>query len=149
MERDLRPFVRPVSKDVFLTLLSVCSNVASLNLCTAVMQQERLRGLILYLPAAIIPFYIYNKVYTPRRCTLFAYIGVVAYPYIEAMRQPEHRDKHGEIHYSHVFFVSIIYADCGVLINQTSDISLQTSNVNGQQGRVGQALCVSLSLKKI
>ena len=32
----------------------------------------------------------------------------VAYPYIEAMRQPEHRDKHGEIHYSHVFFVSII-----------------------------------------
>ena len=118
MERDLRPFVRPVSKDVFLTLLSVCSNVASLNLCTAVMQQERLRGLILYLPAAIIPFYIYNKVYTPRRCTLFAYISLgvgrlcVAYPYIEAMRQPEHRDKHGEIHYSHVFFVSIIECMC-------------------------------------
>ena len=86
---------------------------------------------------------------------VYAYISLgvgrlcVAYPYIEAMRQPEHRDKHGEIHYSHVFFVSIIYADCGVLINQTSDISLQTSNVNGQQGSAGQApLCV-LSLKMI
>ena len=67
---------------------------------------------------------------------VYAYISLgvgrlcVAYPYIEAMRQPEHRDKHGEIHYSHVFFVSIICVDCGVLINQTSDISLQTSNVN-------------------
>ena len=65
MERDLRPFVRPVSKDVFLTLLSVITNLANLNLETAVMQQERLRGLILYLPAAIIPFYIYIIRCTP------------------------------------------------------------------------------------
>ena len=66
--------------------------------------------------------YVYISLGVGRLC--------VAYPYIEAMRQPDSRDKHGEIHYSHVFFVSIIYADCGVLINQTSDISLQTSNVN-------------------
>ena len=31
------------------------------------MQQKRPRGLILYLPAAIIPLYIYNKVYTPTK----------------------------------------------------------------------------------
>ena len=64
------------------------------------------------------------------------------------MQEPVIRDKHGEIHYSHVFFVSIICVDCGVLINQTSDISLQTSNVNvnGQQGSAGQApLCVPLT----
>ena len=61
-------------KDVFLTLLSVCSNFATLKPVTAVVQQRRLRGLILYLPAAIIPLYIYNKVYTLQRCTLFAYI---------------------------------------------------------------------------
>ena len=60
MERDLRPFVRPVSKGRFRTLLSVRSNLATLNLNAAVMQQKRPRGLILYLPAAIIfPFYIY------------------------------------------------------------------------------------------
>ena len=127
--------------------------------------------MILYLPAAIIPFYIYNKVYTLRRCTLFAYIGVwecygrsvyilslawagftLLILYIGAMREPDSRDRRGEIHYSHVFFVSIIYADCGVLINQTSDISLQTSNVNvnGQQGSAGQApLCVPLLSAKI
>ena len=85
--------------------------------------------------------YVYISLGVGRLC--------VAYPHLGAMRRPDYRDKHGEIHYSHVFFVSIIYADCGVLINQTSDISLQTSNVNDQQGRVGQALCVSLSLKKI
>ena len=77
MERDLRPFVRPVSKGRFLNVTCLCvENLANLKLETAVVQQRRLRGLILYLPAAIIPLYIYNKVYTPRRCTLFAYIGV-------------------------------------------------------------------------
>ena len=69
-------------KDVFLTLLSVTSNFATLKLDTAVVQQKRLRGLILYLPAAIIPFYIYNKVYTPLRCTLFAYIYEGRSPWI-------------------------------------------------------------------
>ena len=60
LERDLRPFVRPVSKGRFLNgYLSEQSNFATLNLKTAVMQQKRLRGLILYLPTAIIsPFYI-------------------------------------------------------------------------------------------
>ena len=49
----------------FRTLLSVRSNLANLNLDTAVMQQKRLRGLILYLPAAIIPLYIYIIRCTP------------------------------------------------------------------------------------
>ena len=40
----------------FRTLLSVRSNLATLNLNAAVMQQKRLRGLILYLPAATNPF---------------------------------------------------------------------------------------------
>ena len=66
MERDLRPFVRPVSKGRFLNVTCLCvENLANLKLETAVVQQRRLRGLILYLPAAIIPLYIYNKVYTP------------------------------------------------------------------------------------
>ena len=56
MERDLRPVVRPVSKGRFRTLLAALSNFATLNQYTAVMQQGRLRGLILYPPAAIFPF---------------------------------------------------------------------------------------------
>ena len=68
MERDLRPLVRPVSKGRFLNVTCLWfSNFATLNPRTAVMQQRRLRGLILYLPAAIIPLYIYNKVYTPTK----------------------------------------------------------------------------------
>ena len=65
MERDPRAVVRPVSEGRFLTLLSVRSNLANLNLDTAVMQQKRPRGLILYPPAAKFPSYIYNKVYSP------------------------------------------------------------------------------------
>jgi len=34
----------------------------------------------------------------------------VAYPHEGAMRRPETRDRRGERHYSHVFFVSIILA---------------------------------------
>ncbi|MBR1447249.1 MAG: hypothetical protein IJ588_00690, partial [Prevotella sp.] len=52
-------------KDVFLTLLSVMTNLANLNLNAAVMQQKRPRGLILYPPATKFPF-IYNKVYATR-----------------------------------------------------------------------------------
>jgi len=71
MERDLRAVVSPVSKGRFRTLLSVRSNVATLNLGTAVMQQRRLRRLILYLPAALY-LYKYIKGVLPA-------IGVLSY----------------------------------------------------------------------
>ena len=58
-----RAVVRPVSKGRFRTLLSVLTNLANLNLNAAVMQQRRLRRLILYLPAAL---YLYNYII---RCT--------------------------------------------------------------------------------
>ena len=63
MERDLRPFVRPVSKDVFLTLLSVKSNLANLNLLAAVMQQEAFAWVSFIFPAPDYSFIYINKVY--------------------------------------------------------------------------------------
>ena len=69
-------------KGVYGRYRSVCSNFATLKPVTAVVQQRRLRGLILYLPAAIIPLYIYNKVYTLQGCTLFAYICEGRSPWI-------------------------------------------------------------------
>jgi len=79
MERDLRAVVSPVSEGRFRTLLSVLTNLANLNLNAAVMQQRRLRRLILYLPAAL---YLYNYIIrcTPHnRCTILSYIlfGIV------------------------------------------------------------------------
>ena len=173
MERDLRAVVRPVSKDVFLTLLSVSSNFATLILHAAVMQREASTWVDFISSRGLhFPLYILIRCIPCIRCTLFVYmygwigymqelrlavvpcrcisvyplfLGLlrrdvciyyhdvgrlyVAYPHLWAMLRPDLRDKHGGT-YSHVFFVSIICVDCGVLINQTSDISLQTSNVN-------------------
>ena len=99
-------------KDVFLTLLSVCSNFATLKPVTAVVQQRRLRGLILYLPAAIIPLYIYNKVYTLQRCTLFAYICEGRSPWIHISVVPSFR--HSGIDQA-VVYVYILSAGVGRL----------------------------------
>ena len=127
MERDLRPFVRPVSKGRFLNVTCLCvENLANLKLETAVVQQRRLRGLILYLscgyhsPLYIIrctPFkgarslHIYPRggfrgyVY-PGITIAVAYVYIstgvgrlhVAYPHEGAMRRPDDRDRRGEIH---------------------------------------------------
>jgi hypothetical protein len=49
----------------------------------------------------------------PGVAAVYAYISLgvgrlyVAYPFQGAMLEPVIRDKRGEIHYSHVFFVSI------------------------------------------
>ena len=95
----------------FRTLLSVSSNLATLNPNTAVMQQRASTWVDFISPCGHQSLYIYNKVYTLQRCTLFAYIagksrvvvwvyisaGVgrlnVAYPYLEAMLRPEDWDK--------------------------------------------------------
>ena len=113
MERDLRAVVRPVSKGRFRTLLSVRSNLANLNLDTAVMQQRASTWVDFISPCGYHSLYIYNKVYASNGHTLFAYIDIlgvlrrsgfisslawaglrVAYLYPEAMREPDLRDKH-------------------------------------------------------
>ena len=76
----------------FRTLLSVRSNLATLNLNAAVMQQKRLRGLIFISPCGHQSLYIYNKVYTPRRCTLFAYIYEGRSPWIHKSVVPSFRE---------------------------------------------------------
>ena len=119
-----RPFVRPVSKDVFLTLLSVYSNLANLNLGTEVMQQEASTWVDFISSCGQHPF-IYIIRCTPlmgalclciyawcgRGVCIYISLGVgrlyVAYPFQGAMLEPVIRDKRGEIHDSHVFFVSI------------------------------------------
>ena len=65
MERDLRPFVRPVSKGRFRTLLSVSSNFATLILHAAVMQQRASTWVDFISPCGYHSLYIYNKVYSP------------------------------------------------------------------------------------
>ena len=75
MERDLRPFVRPVSKGRFRTLLSVVTNLANLKLRTAVMQQKASTWVDFISPCGYHSLYIYNKVYASNGYTLFAYIG--------------------------------------------------------------------------
>ena len=112
-------------KDVFLTL-PVCSfESRKFESKYSGDATKRLRGLILYLPTAnTIPLYIIRYksgilayflcVYRLKGkvCAVVVYIitGVgrleVAYPYLEAMREPERRDRRGEEHFSHVFFVS-------------------------------------------
>ena len=120
MERDLRPFVRPVSKGRFRTLLSGYSNFATLILSTAVMQQRASTWVDFISPYGYHShFYVYNKVYAPigmrsllcmyscfhtalSECTMpwceYIIAGVgrlyVAYLYPEAMREPDLRDKH-------------------------------------------------------
>ena len=75
MERDLWPFVRPVSKGRFRTLLSVTSNLANLNLYAAVMQQKASTWVDFISPCGYHSLYIYNKVYASNGDTLFACIG--------------------------------------------------------------------------
>ena len=75
MERDLRPFVRPVSKGRFRTLLSACSNFATLKPCAAVMQLKAFTWVDFISPCGYHSLYIYNKVYASNGDTLFAYIG--------------------------------------------------------------------------
>ena len=67
MERDLRPFVRPVSKGRFRTLLSGYSNFATLNLSTAVMQQKAFTWVDFISSYGQYSLYIYNKVYSVLR----------------------------------------------------------------------------------
>ena len=135
MERDLRPLVRPVSKGRFLNV-TVC--IIKSRKFESIYSGDATRdvyvGWFYISPAAIIPLYIYNKVYTLQRCTLFAYICEGRSPwihisvvlsfrhsgidqavvciyyllawagfkllilYVGAMREPEDRDKRGEIH---------------------------------------------------
>ena len=83
MERDLRPLVRPVSKGRFLNV-TVCK--IKLRNFESKYGGDATRGVYVgwfYIsPAAIIPLYIYNKVYTLQRCTLFAYICEGRSPWI-------------------------------------------------------------------
>ena len=53
-------------KDVFLTLLSVMTNLANLNLDTAVMQQEASAWVDFISPCGHNSLLIYNKVYATR-----------------------------------------------------------------------------------
>ena len=84
--------------------LSVYSNFANLNLCTAVMQRSVREG-VLYSGSfvAIIVFWWLtlapNNIITRRGQTC------VAYPCKGAMRRPEYRDRRGGTN-SHVFFIS-------------------------------------------
>ena len=81
MERDLRPFVRPVSKGRFRTLLSVSSNFATLILHAAVMQLKAFTWVDFISPCGYHSLYIYNKVYASNGCTLFAYIETGTAPW--------------------------------------------------------------------
>ena len=85
--------------------LSVMSNLANLDLCTAVMQRSVRVG-VLYpgRSVAIIVswwFYVCAELYNITRRGL----ACVAYPCKEAMREPDIRDRRGGIN-SHVFFIS-------------------------------------------
>ena len=99
-------FVRlwPKEKGRFRTLLSVSSNLANLNPSTEVMQLERPRGWIISRPFIN---YLINLWYSG--CVMYNItrrgLACVAYPYLEAMREPDDRDRHGGID-SHVFFIS-------------------------------------------
>ena len=70
-------------KDVFLTLLSVQSNLATLNLETAVMQRETSTWVDFYISLRLSFPFIYIIRCTPQlRCTLFAYICEGRSPWI-------------------------------------------------------------------
>lgn len=82
--------------------LSVMSNLANLNLCTAVMQRSVRVG-VLY-PGQFVAIIIFwwlasmpNYIITRRG------LACVAYPCKEAMREPDIRDRRGGTN-SHVFF---------------------------------------------
>ena len=114
-------------KDVFLTLLSVTSNFATLNLLAAVMQREtstwvdfisllRLSFPFIYIirctpfkgarslhiyPRGGFRGYVYPGI---TMAVVYVYIStgvgrlLVAYPHEGAMRRPDDRDRRGEIH---------------------------------------------------
>ena len=124
MERDLRPFVRPVSKGRFRTLLSGYSNFATLNLSTAVMQLKAFTWVDFISPCGYHSLYIYNKVYSIQWvCSFSVYIGTMPWcVYISSLAWAgltllilTWGQCEGLIFgistretYSHVFFVSII-----------------------------------------
>gem|GEM_PF-6375919 len=86
--------------------LSVQSNLANLNLSTAVMQRSVRVG-VLYPGCSLLSLlfggYVYAELYNITRRGL----ACVAYPWKEAMREPDCRDRRGGIN-SHVFFISIL-----------------------------------------
>ena len=83
MERDLRAVVRPVSKGRFLNVTVCIIKLRNFDSsCSGDATRDVYVGWFYISPAAIIPLYIYNKVYTLQRCTLFAYISQGWIPWI-------------------------------------------------------------------
>ena len=86
--------------------LSVMSNLANLNLCTAVMQRSVRVG-VLYPGCSLLSLYPDGNVCAELYNITRRGLACVAYPCKEAMREPDIRDRRGGTN-SHVFFISRI-----------------------------------------